>query len=220
MSKTERQVMDTEDGHWITINADKDKGKKGSKVFIKKGETLNQAIERQWGKKGKEPKKEPKKEVKLPELQRKLSNGQWNTLSKENLDKYITSFLRKQKWISENIKGRETIHTKEEAIDALTGGKKLQYGDDWYALIRAKPKPKDPRLGELSYLKEQYWELDAEIMEGEEPSVPSKFNETRHAEKAKLKKEIKKLAKELDIDAFPFYEKNETWKGHACCGRQ
>ena len=133
-------------------------------------------------------------------LQRQLSNGNWVELKKEELDPYMRGMLKIEGIVAKNQERKPK--TEDEIIEALKKGKEVDYGQNWYASIRAKPKPRDPRLGELSYLKEQYYQLESEIMEGEEPSVPSNFNNTRRVQMNELSKKIKKLTKEIKTNKF------------------
>lgn len=130
----------------------------------------------------------PEKEKKRLHLQVMLSNGQWRDLYKGELDNITKSVIERDKWYAQRV-GREPLKSKAEFLELLSHGKKFEYGSEWYDNIRLKKEPVDPKIHELSYLREQYWELDAKIMEGSEPSVPSKLYE----KKRNILKKIKEL---------------------------
>lgn len=78
----------------------------------------------------------------MTNLLTKLSNGNWIEVSEEKVALYIPRILEREKWFAPRV-GREPMTTKEEVLAFLQTGKTLNYGDDWYAVLKMSlPKPK------------------------------------------------------------------------------
>ena len=92
--------------------------------------------------------------IKIPKLQRRYSNGNWDDLSEKELKEYFNMALKKQQWITKNI-GGETPNTEEKLLKALKKKRELQFGDDWYAKIRRK-LTKSEKEAEEKRLEEVY----------------------------------------------------------------
>jgi len=78
------------------------------------------------------------------QLLKQYSNGMWDSIKPEEEDYYIEAILKRESWFAPRV-GREPMTTKEQVMEYLKTGKKLDYDDEWYAVIKIdlpkKPMP-------------------------------------------------------------------------------
>jgi len=124
------------------------KGKKLYNIYVRRGDTdekIGNKVKVDKEKYGKrkvkdmnkpEPPKEqlPDKKQILP-LLTKLPSGNWIKVTEEKVDRYIDNILKREVWFAPR-KGRDPMTTKEEVIEFLKTGDPLNYGDDWYAVLK------------------------------------------------------------------------------------
>jgi len=67
-------------------------------------------------------------------LQRKLSNGDWSNIEENNVDQFLTWAINFENDMAVRLNTPKM--TREEYIEKLQSGGKLNWDCDWYAQIR------------------------------------------------------------------------------------
>jgi len=78
-----------------------------------------------------------------PVFQRQTGNSQasWVDLTPEEAERYASEILARESWVAKNMK-RDPMKSTSEVLEFLTKDRRsMNYGSDWYEMIRAKPKP-------------------------------------------------------------------------------
>lgn len=180
--KTMEELVHDNAHEQISLRLQKEKNLSKEEADEQAGKILNASLNK---------KKNQQKKINISKLQVQLSNGTWTEANpKTNIETLINRIKEMENRRSKNMGTKPRFKNEEEIVKALEKGKTLRYGEDWYAEIRIKPKPISEKQKELSYLRQQYWEIDARIMESEEPSLPSS---KLVREKEKIMKKIKEL---------------------------
>lgn len=94
------------------------------------------------------------KSLEIPRLQRKLSNGSWVSIDKENTEKYFNIALKKQKQMNKEF-GEKYADSPEKLLEMINKKREIRIGDDWYAEIRIKPT-KDEKRAKKELLDKQF----------------------------------------------------------------
>lgn len=66
-------------------------------------------------------------------IQTKLSNGSW--INETEIEKVLDMVINRESWFAPRVK-REPMTTRQQVLDFLASGKTINYGDDWYAVVR------------------------------------------------------------------------------------
>lgn len=85
-------------------------------------------------------------------LQVQQSSGHWVDVEDEDrINMFLDAVLGREAWYAQRV-GREPMTSREQVLEHLATGQRLNWDSDWYNQIRIKPQPKPaPAAARVDY---------------------------------------------------------------------